>query len=129
MDKRLITVIFILATAACGIGTTNTDTATASAADSVILIGGQAYLMVRGAPFEPTALGGLRNRPMLSREMRTLDSVVVIGGQKALSTTTTISPSSTSSTPSSTQSIACKVEVHDETTPSTPPKHLFVISC
>lgn len=128
MDKRLITLVLVAASLGCNGGSASGGGATA-AADSVILMGGQAYLMVRGPNVEPPVFASLGSRPTLNNTARISDSVVVIGGQKAR-VGSPISVSSTSSTSTSTaRTYACTVEVHDETKPSTPPKHLFVITC
>jgi hypothetical protein len=124
MVRRLIMNVGLSVALACTASSTqDKTTAMARSGDSVILTGGQNYLMVHGDPVNTASAAGLR----------TSDSVIVVGGQgfklpgpQPLSASTT---SSTLSTVSGTTAIACKVEVHDGKPVSTPPTHVFVVTC
>jgi len=120
MYKLLSGMLLLAVTVACngkGSGTaTTTSATTAYASDSVILTGGQSFLMIHGEPMTVSATSTVT------------DSVIVVGGQ--LKGTRTPPASTTpSSTTSGTTAIACKVVVHDATPATTPPKYVFVVSC
>jgi hypothetical protein len=120
MYKLLQGALLVAVTTACAQpdkGATATATS-AAASDSVILIGGQAYLMARGAPINiaPTATAKLS------------DSVILVGGQGFTIPTPKISASSTPMK-AATTTVACKVVVHEGTPATTPPKYVFVVNC
>ena len=121
MYKRLSGMLLLAVTVACngkGGGTaTTTSATTAYASDSVILTGGQSFLMIHGEPMS------------VSPTSTVTDSVIVVGGQVKGTRTAPLASSTPSSTASGTTAIACKVVVHDATPATTPPKYVLVVSC
>ena len=123
MYKLLSGMLLLAVTVGCngkGGGTATTTSATSAyASDSVILTGGQSFLMIHGEPMtvSPTSVSTVT------------DSVIVVGGQSKTTLTRPIASSTPSSTTSGTTAIACKVVVHDATPATTPPKYVFVVSC